>query len=145
MPDFVTPVISPLHTDRTPPIGNSEGDDLRGRAHVKISNKSSEPIPISGTITSVADLLTTSGLQATVAVTTTPQILRVGVSNLSNRKMIFVQPINGKIRVGFIGVTSSLGFLLAKDQFFALPVADSLDFYIVATSGSVNVTIGEGA
>lgn len=44
--DFTTNVISPLHVDRTPACGNSEGDDGRGRLHVKVNNKDSEPIPV---------------------------------------------------------------------------------------------------
>ena len=40
------PVTSALHMDRSKPIGNSEGDDDRGRLHVKVNNKDSEPIPI---------------------------------------------------------------------------------------------------
>lgn len=44
--DFTTPVTSPLHVDRTPNVGNSEGDDGRGRLHTKISNKVTEPVPV---------------------------------------------------------------------------------------------------
>src|SRR5690606_37588871 len=34
--------------DKGKSIGNSPGDDNRGRMHVKISNKANEPIPVSG-------------------------------------------------------------------------------------------------
>jgi len=32
--------------DRSKPIGNSEGTDDRGRLHVKVSNKLTEPVPV---------------------------------------------------------------------------------------------------
>ena len=41
-----TPSISALTTDRGRPIGNSLGDDNRGRAHVKVANTGSEPVPV---------------------------------------------------------------------------------------------------
>lgn len=46
MADFSKPVNAALIMDRSPPLGNSEGDDGRGRLHVKVSNKATEPIPV---------------------------------------------------------------------------------------------------
>lgn len=39
-------VISPLVMDRDLSLGNSSGIDGRGRIHTKISNKSTEPVPV---------------------------------------------------------------------------------------------------
>ena len=44
--NFTDKAVSNLHTDRDPPVGNSAGDDGRGRLHTKISNKIDEPIPV---------------------------------------------------------------------------------------------------
>lgn len=41
-----TPVTSPLFMDRDTLLGNSPGDDGRGRLHVKVDNKNTEPIPV---------------------------------------------------------------------------------------------------
>lgn len=37
---------SSLTIDRSSPVGNSAGNDDRGRMHVKIANKETEPLPI---------------------------------------------------------------------------------------------------
>lgn len=46
MPIDTLPVTAGLIMDRSKPIGNSEGSDDRGRLHVKVSNKDTEPIPV---------------------------------------------------------------------------------------------------
>lgn len=40
------PVVASLIMDRSYPVGNSKGDDNRGRLHVKVSNKTTEAIPV---------------------------------------------------------------------------------------------------
>lgn len=56
--NFTDKAISDLHTDRDPPVGNSAGDDGRGRLHTKISNKDSEPVPVKILIGSSGGLVT---------------------------------------------------------------------------------------
>lgn len=77
-------------------------------------------------------------------VTTTPQVVRVGASNLLERTVVWVQPVDGLIYYGFdSSVSASNGFKVFKDQLFEHEVGDLLDVYIVAASGSVNVRIAE--
>lgn len=47
-----TPSIAALTQDRGLPIGNSEDTFGRRAAHVKVANKVTEPIPVSGTFSS---------------------------------------------------------------------------------------------
>ena len=96
---------------------------------VVIENNSSLPVPVNIISDSSSDLLNVSGIQSTISVTTTPQIVKVGASNLPNRKIVLLQP-NGKVRVGFIGITSLIGTKVLKDQVFGLNVGPLLDFYI---------------
>lgn len=130
----------------TPYLGNSPGNpetnypDGRGRLHVKIANKNSEPIPVS---VSVNQTLNAEGLQSLLTVTTTPSIVKVGASNMIDRTLIIIQPQSGKIRHGFVGISASLGFELMKNQYMSIQVGPDLDYYIVAESGSVDVLIAE--
>lgn len=131
---------SPLFMDSDQQyLGNTPGADGKGRLHVKVANEPGEPIPISVT----GSLISTEGIQGVIAVGTTPVIAKVGASNLAGRTTIMLQPIDGKIRWGFIGVSPTLGFKLFKDQYICENIADTVDVYIVAETGTVNVTVGE--
>lgn len=61
-----TPVLSPLLMDRDIPLGNSEDDIGKRALHVRVSNKNTEPLPITFTSTP------TETLQINGSVDTTP-------------------------------------------------------------------------
>lgn len=83
---------------------------------------------------------------AALAVTTTAVVLRAGGSNLENRKVISMQPIDGDVYYGFSNsVTSSTGIKVFQGEKFFLECADTLDIYIVADTGTVDTRIGEYA
>lgn len=63
--NFTDKAVSNLHTDRDPPVGNSAGDDGRGRLHTKISNKADEPVPVM--FTNGGGVLTTEKTAVTIS------------------------------------------------------------------------------
>lgn len=128
---------SPLLIDNDSPyIGNSEGEDGRGRLHVKVSNANTETVP-------VADKVTSYGAQKVITVGSTAVPLRVNATNLEGRKVIYWQVVNGKINVGFAGITPTVGFAFFKDQFASMAIGPDVDFYIISTGGAADVMIGE--
>jgi hypothetical protein len=75
--------------DRSKPIGNSEGTDDRGRLHVKIANKGTEPIPVSLTdietgnsIHQYNQIATDPGNDVTILTTSVPAGKTWAVSNV---------------------------------------------------------------
>lgn len=79
-----------------------------------------------------------------ITVTTTPSIVRVGGSNLTDRVVVSVQPTTGIIYYGFDNsVSSSTGTILFRRQLLFLEVGPGQDLYVVAGAGSVNTRIAE--
>lgn len=127
-------------------LGNTPGADGRGRLHTKISNGPGEPIPVTGTITVSSDLVNIEGKRSLISVGATPVAIRVGGTNLANRKIVMAMPMNGKCRWGFENsISSTVGFKLFKDQLLVQNVGPVVDVFIVSESGTVQVEISEGA
>lgn len=86
-----TPTHSSLVMDRSSEIGNSPGDDDRGRLHVKVSNKQTEPIPVTITDSEPGDpffldasMLSTPGIDQTLLSYTVPVGQKLYLSTLSS-------------------------------------------------------------
>lgn len=133
---------SPLFVDSDQQyIGNSPGDDDRGRLHVKIANLGQEIIPVSA---DVKDFINVAGVNAVLTVTDTPVPLRVGATNLPDRRVLYWQALSGKIRIGFQGLTPTNGFRFFKDQFSSLALGPELDLWVCAEDSTpVDVVVGE--
>lgn len=70
--------------------------------------------------------------------------VKVGGSNAEERKVVSIQPIDGKIYYGYSsGVTSSNGTLISKKQLVYLETSVQLSIYIIANNGTVDVRITE--
>jgi hypothetical protein len=96
----------------------------------------------SGWLTS--DITNTSCIYTHINVTTTATQLKVGASNLANRKIILFQPLGGDIYYGFdSSVTTTSGMLVKKGQTFGLPVGASINVYAIASSGSQDTRVQE--
>ena len=81
--------------------------------------------------------------QGTLSVTTSEQVVKVGASNLEERKVVTIQPTDGKVYVSFkTGVT---GFIVYKNQLVTFEASDKQDIFIKSVSGTVNVKIAERA
>jgi len=73
----------------------------------------------------------------------TQQELKVGASPLSERKVITVQPKDGKVYVSF--VNGEDGFLCFKNGIYTFEASDKQPVYIKAESGTVAVVVAERA
>lgn len=90
-----------------------------------------------------ADCLHSGGLQAVISVSTTAVLLKVGASNLDNRKLITALP-DGTIYWGYTsGVTSATGTPIYKDQNTWWSADDTCNVYLIASSGTKNVRVTE--
>lgn len=89
------------------------------------------------------DRLNNGGVSATLAVTTTPVEAKVGASALTERKVLSVQPLDGKIFWGYTNVSQP--FELAKLQPASWTAGPGTPIWIVAASGTVDVAVGEAA
>ena len=84
--------------------------------------------------------------QTVLSVTTTQVEAKVGTTAFSERKVVTLQPLDGKIRVFFkTGLANSSGLLVHKNQIISLEAADTQPIYIAAESGTVNVVVAERA
>jgi hypothetical protein len=68
---------------------------------------------------------------------------KVGASVLAERKIITIQPIDGKIYASFQSGVE--GFLIYKSQIVSFEISDLLPLYIKAVIGTVAVKICERA
>ena len=79
--------------------------------------------------------------------------VKVGASPLEERKVVTIQPKDGKIYVYFgdgvstpsIGTMAADGFIQVKSSLRSYEAAKSQAVFILAVSGTVNVTIAERA
>ena len=83
------------------------------------------------------------GSYGALSVTSTAAQVKVGGSNLSKRKCISIQPLDGDIFYGFdSSVTISTGTKLFQGEKFFLECGDTLDVYVVS-AGTVDTRIAE--
>jgi len=81
-------------------------------------------------------------VQGTLNVSTEVEA-KVGATVLAERKVITIQPIDGKIYASFQSGVE--GFLIFKSQIVSFEISDLLPLYLVAESGTVEVKICERA
>jgi hypothetical protein len=99
-----------------------------------------------GSAINTADIINVSGTQGTFSVTTTASPIRVGGSNLANRKLVtFYHDTSNTVYWGYTsGVTTSTGTPLNRGQMTQWPVGPSVDIYLISTT-TVAGRITEGA
>lgn len=86
------------------------------------------------------DAVRVSAVDGVIALTTTPTLLKVGVSELPNRRYFFLQALNNGVVWGFSNTTQS--FSAFKDQLICLPIGVSV--WAKMSSGTGSVAFGEG-
>ena len=94
-----------------------------------------------------SNLLDASGVQGNISVSTSAVAVRVGGSNLANRKNLFFQN-NGTATIfwGYTaGVTTTTGMPLMRNQFVMGDWGPNTTIYLIAASGSHDVRVNEGA
>jgi len=82
-------------------------------------------------------------VQGTLSVTAVEQEIKVGASALEDRKVVTVQPTNGRVYVSF--QTGIAGFLVYKNQMASFEASDKQPIYIISVTGTVSVKIAERA
>ena len=81
-----------------------------------------------------------------ITATTTEQEIKVGASALSERKVITLQPQDGKVRVLFkTGLAASFGIEILKGDVYSFEASQTQPVYILTETGSVVVNIIERA
>lgn len=91
-----------------------------------------------------ADVLNNSGLDVTLALTTTPKLGVVnvdGVTPKTNRKYFIMQALDTGVKWGFSNTTQS--FDLFKNQLIMIPAGPSTQIWFKMSSGTGSVSIGE--
>lgn len=132
------PVGASLIMDRSYPVGNSKGDDGRGRFHVKIANKTTEPVPVvfsdMGTPLFISNAdVTDPGVEKSLITYTVPlneKLLLQQISVSCRIESVFKITINGQI----IG-TLRTGAARPNDRFSYTPS------YWVLSNEIVEVTV----
>lgn len=102
-----------------------------------------EQTPVSSTTQgdgNVADVIRQQALDIVLNLTTTPQLGKVGASNLANRKYIEMQALGNNVKWGY---SSSCIFDLFKNQFFALPIGEDCDIYFKTSTGTTDLAFAE--
>ena len=120
-------------------LNNENAVDEYDNSLVGIMGVSNTRISSQGDSLKVVDLSNNTCIDAKITITTSPTILKVGAENLSNRKYIIFQALNGAIDYGF---NASCNFTLMKNQLIMLPIANA-NIYLKCASGTRLVAIGE--
>ena len=92
----------------------------------------------------VTDTANTLGANGALAVSTTAMELRVGATAIVDRKFITIQPKGTGMFWGYSnGVTTLNGSELFKKQTMIIPVGFNVKVWLIASTGTVDVRIGE--
>ena len=105
-----------------------------------------EQSPVNSTLNAelkVVDGIHHEAVSGTLSVGTTPVELKVGSTVLSNRKVLLFQP-DKKARWGTSSsINSSTGFQLNQKQYVTIETNDTVSFWIVSESGTMDVYVME--
>ena len=123
--------------------------ELQASQPVKIAGAQSDGVE-TGFVSEYANALCASdlvssggGVQGSILVGTTATEAKAGASRLNNRKLLLVQPLDGRVYLGFSSaVTTSSGILVLKKQVFHVSIDDSTPVFLISSS-SVNVRVAE--
>lgn len=93
------------------------------------------------------DIVDGGGVQGNISVSTTAIAVRVGGSNLADRKRLsFWNNGTATLYWGYTaGVTSTNGFPIMRNQFVSDSWGPNTTIYIIAVSGSHDVRVNEAA
>lgn len=93
-----------------------------------------------------SDVLGEGYVSGEVTVGTSAVEAKVGGSVLSKRELLYIEnKSSSSIFYGPSGVTTTTGAQLKKDQFVWLPVGESIQVFMIRSSGSATVIVQEFA
>lgn len=100
---------------------------------------------LTGSQQPTADIIASSIISGAITVSTTAVAVRVGASNLTNRKMLIIVPTSGTVYIGATsGVTTSTGVPIFANQVATFSFAAGITPFVIAAT-SISVIIMEGA
>lgn len=97
------------------------------------------------------DVWNVSSASGNIAVTTSAVRIKVGASELTNRKVFYIQPQDGAVWIGASSSVSSTignanaGIKIAKMQIFPMIFTANVQTWMVTNSGTTNVAVFEGS
>lgn len=97
---------------------------------------------------SVSDVINTTGVYGTLTVGTSAIQLKVGASNLANRKLVTIDNTsNATIYWAYDSSVSTTAFAgrIFKDQQASWAIGPNVDIYLIAGSAGNSVHVSEGA
>jgi hypothetical protein len=103
------PANSALIMDRGQPIGNTDDTFGRRAVHVKIGNKTDEPITITGNITAVSPIASSATLTSLASSTSTQTVL---VANSNRRGFILVNESTANCYIAFAATTTTTAYTI---------------------------------
>lgn len=89
----------------------------------------------------IRDTHDNGGLDATIALTTTPTEGKVGASRKTERKYVIMEALDNNIVWGFSNTSQS--FDLFKSQLIMVPVGENTEIWFAMRNGTGNVAFGE--
>lgn len=94
---------------------------------------------------STDDIINASISSGSITVSTTAVAARVGASNLTNRKMLMISPINGVVYIGASSsVTTATGIPIFPNNIISFSFSSGVTPFLIAAS-SITVNVFEGA
>jgi hypothetical protein len=88
-----------------------------------------------------SDILDAGGIDAVIALTTTPVQLKVGATTLANRKYMVIEALDTNVKWGFSNTTQS--FDLFKSQLIMIPVGPNTQVWAKMSTGTGSIAVGE--
>lgn len=88
-----------------------------------------------------ADILNVAAADTVVALTTTPVQIRVGGTNLADRKYVILEALSTRVKWGFSSGTQS--FDIFKSQLIMVPVGENVTVWARVSSGTGSIAVGE--
>jgi len=87
------------------------------------------------------DIMNTAAVSGIISLTATPVPLRIGASNLENRKYIILQGLTNSVVWGFSETSQT--FDIFKNQFVMLPCGSNITIYARVSGGTGQISVGE--
>lgn len=88
-----------------------------------------------------SDIMNTAAVSGVISLTTSAVPIRVGATNLANRKYIVLEATSAAIVWGFSA--ASQPFNIFKNQFIMMPCGENITIYAKVTTGTGDLSVGE--
>lgn len=123
-----------------------EATSVANQVSVVVINPDGSDVASSITVNVTQDIISSLVDAEDSVDSNTAELLNVSGSNKTDRFVVTVQPLDGKLRWSIAsGMTSSQGGFISKNTVKHFLVTDAVDIYVIATTGTVNYHVAEGS